>query len=93
MGLKLNKWYYKAYDDCNRRALIYLNEYYSANDSYRGYRICKVRYADGTTSTTIDDDYAFCDYDLENIEPCNNPMDIFEEMVNRHFVDWFGVWK
>jgi hypothetical protein len=92
MKLELNKWYYKFYEgNYTRKILIYLNKYNSDDDSYVGRRICKVKYADSTTITTIDDDYHLWSYELENVEPCDNPMDIFEEIVNRYFIDWFGV--
>lgn len=87
MKPELNKWYYKETvysEDSNRKSLYYFIKDKPEDYTLSCYYISKIVYSDGTSSMLIDDDYNAYGVVLEDLTPCENPEEIYNEFVNSY---------
>lgn len=84
MKLELNKWYYKEEvysENSNRRSLYYFIENKPEDYTLSCHYISKIVYSDNTSCMIIDDDYNAYGTDLEDLVPCDNPEEIYRELI------------
>lgn len=87
MKPELNKWYYEEeyYSDVsNRKCLYYFTEDNPEDYIFLCKYITKIVYDDGTSSTSIHENFNAIDRDFSGLVPCDNPEEIYNKFVNSY---------